>query len=928
MAQGPSNHTEINFQLIVEALPDAIIILSNAGQIKYINTQTEKMFGCNRDQVAGANIEALLSRSYKDSNPEFIQSIFLNPNSTAGGEGIQLVGSRADGTEFPIEIGLNAIKTEDGIVIVATVTDATHQKQLEGNVKVVEKRFTALIENNYDIIALLDEKGLVTYHSPSAERLLGYSYDEIHGKPAISFFHPDDVPDIIARLELARQNPGLPMFRRNRMKHKDGHYIWTEGNTTNLLEDENVRAFVGNFRDISERKIADEKLMKANRLYAFISEINQCIVHDADEHTIFDKACRIATEIGKFTVAMVGRLDYDLEEINAAAQSGLYQNEDIPFSKIPITRVQSTVHILNTNTYFLCNDLEKEYEMGIWRTFADKYQLRSSMVLPLYKSGRIYATFNLYSSEKNFFDHEEIALLLEAAEDISFALDLFEKEKVKTEMEALVLHNEHRLNQAQAVAHLGSWEMNLADGKIILTEEACRIYGLDVEDKVHSFESYLSFIHPEDVGFVLNIVQQARDNFANFSFRHRIVRKNGDVRYIFSQAEYEFSDTGQAVGMYGVEHDETEIKEAQNALEQSEANLRMIMDLIPQSIFAKDYAGKFVYANKSFAALYGLTPEQLINKNILDIIPIREEGLEFLKTDQNVIQSGATTIVPEQPFTDYEGRVHHLHTVKVPFTVAGTNQKAILGVLFNVTEQKQRDEERTKIIADIVQRNKDLEQFSYIVSHNLRAPVANIIGIADVMELPGLTDEDKKYLFTNLFTSVKKLDDVIMDLNYILQLKEGVHLQKEPVNFSGLIDDIELSILHVMRIEHVEIKSDFSEIDEMITLKSYLYSIFYNLITNSIKYRQTELQPVIEIASRKHVGSIELIFRDNGLGIDLEKKGDQIFGLYKRFHSFGEGKGMGLFMVKTQVETLGGTISITSEVNKGTEFRINFPVNN
>ena len=95
----------------------------------------------------------------------------------------------------------------------------------------------------------------------------------------------------------------------------------------------------------------------------------------------------------------------------------------------------------------------------------------------------------------------------------------------------------------------------------------------------------------------------------------------------------------------------------------------------------------------------------------------------------------------------------------------------------------------------------------------------------------------------------------------------------------------------------------------MITLKSYMHSIFYNLISNSLKYRKPDIAPVIEIRSRKLDDRIELYFKDNGIGIDMEKNGDMLFGLYKRFNQhIAEGKGMGLFMVKTQVETIGGKI--------------------
>ena len=230
-------------------------------------------------------------------------------------------------------------------------------------------------------------------------------------------------------------------------------------------------------------------------------------------------------------------------------------------------------------------------------------------------------------------------------------------------------------------------------------------------------------------------------------------------------------------------------------------------------------------------------------------------------------------------------------------------------------------------MSEIVQRNKDLEQFSYIISHNLRAPVANISGVTELLQMPGIDKYDERNFIRDLGASVKKLDDVIMDLNYILQLKNKENKEKEHVKFSELLTEIKLSLNELIISNDVEIISDFSVVDEIPTLKSYLCSIFLNLITNSVKYRRQDLQPVIEITSRRLTDKIQLSFKDNGLGIDLGARGSQVFGLYKRFHSHVEGKGMGLFMVKTQVESMGGKISIFSEVNKGTEFRIEFELN-
>ncbi len=253
--------------------------------------------------------------------------------------------------------------------------------------------------------------------------------------------------------------------------------------------------------------------------------------------------------------------------------------------------------------------------------------------------------------------------------------------------------------------------------------------------------------------------------------------------------------------------------------------------------------------------------------------------------------------------------------------------KEILGLSIaakDITERKNMELERIKITNDLIQRNKDLEQFTYIISHNLRAPVANILGLSALMKSTNITQQIKKEYMAALEKSVKRLDDVVVDLNNVIQVRRNISEKKEITRFSTTVNNIVDSIKGLIEKEKVTINSNFSDIDEMVTIKSYLYSVFYNLISNSIKYRKADESPVIDITSIKAGKKIILIFKDNCTGIDLKVNKDKVFGLYKRFHANIEGKGMGLYMVKTQVETLGGKVDIKSEVNKGTEISIEF----
>ena len=236
-----------------------------------------------------------------------------------------------------------------------------------------------------------------------------------------------------------------------------------------------------------------------------------------------------------------------------------------------------------------------------------------------------------------------------------------------------------------------------------------------------------------------------------------------------------------------------------------------------------------------------------------------------------------------------------------------------------------QNEQKEKMTADLIQRNKDLEQFAYIISHNLRAPVANIIGLSYRLQKIGLPDELRSQIGAGLSTSVAKLDEVIRDLNDILKIRQKVDESKQLIKLASFVSDIHLSIEKMIENEKAVIYWNFTEAEEIVAIKSYLHSIFYNLISNSLKYRQLTVPPIIKITSHKVNGKIVLLFEDNGIGIDLSTAGEHVFGLYKRFHTDrAEGKGMGLYMVKTQVESMGGKISVNSEVNVGTQFRIEF----
>jgi light-regulated signal transduction histidine kinase (bacteriophytochrome) len=240
----------------------------------------------------------------------------------------------------------------------------------------------------------------------------------------------------------------------------------------------------------------------------------------------------------------------------------------------------------------------------------------------------------------------------------------------------------------------------------------------------------------------------------------------------------------------------------------------------------------------------------------------------------------------------------------------------------DITERKLAELDREKMTNDLLQHNKDLEQFGYIVSHNLRSPVANIRGLVSLLQTGSdMSPDDFQKCLLGLSEAAARLDGVITDLNFILQTRREIEENKEYVEFDKLMATIKTGLGDQIYRQGAIIETDF-QVKSVYALRTYLHSIFINLIGNSLKYRRPEVDPIIKISTRQIGNKIQIVFCDNGLGIDLEKHGSKLFGLYKKFHLHVEGKGMGLYMVKTQVGILGGTIKVSSKLNEGTCFTI------
>ena len=262
---------------------------------------------------------------------------------------------------------------------------------------------------------------------------------------------------------------------------------------------------------------------------------------------------------------------------------------------------------------------------------------------------------------------------------------------------------------------------------------------------------------------------------------------------------------------------------------------------------------------------------------------------------------------------------------------------AINGIIYNfrdITESKLAEEvlkeieeknalEREILIRELTHSIKDLKQFTYITSHNFKAPLSNLIGLLNHVDFNTLSS-DNKSIVEMFKTSTLQLNKTIDDLVRILIVKNNVNVNIFKNDINEILDTVVASLQYEIDETGCTINKKLQVADIHFN-KSYLESILLNLISNAIKYRSPRRPLTIDIATERAPNEeVLLTIKDNGVGIDLIQNQDRIFGLYQRFHSNPDGVGLGLYMVKSQLNALGARIDVESEVDKGTAFFITF----
>jgi len=322
---------------------------------------------------------------------------------------------------------------------IGTCIDITEIKQAETAVRESEWRFRIVARATSDIIWDWDLTANSAWWNEGMQTQFGYSPDEIEpgSESWTNRIHPDDLDRVVNGIHAVIDGKADNWTDEYRFRRKDGSYayIYDRGFVVRNENSEALR-MIGGMTDITERKSAENKMLRLNRVYKMLSEINSLIVHVHDKQQLFDEACRIAVEDGEFLLSWVGIIDKDLKQVKPVAFSGIndgYLDEINISLDINSPRGRGpTGRAIHDNKPFIISDIATDPNMKYWREKALARNFRSSVAIPLSVSGEVVGALNLYAREMAFFDEDEIKLLTELASDISYALqNIMQREKLE-----------------------------------------------------------------------------------------------------------------------------------------------------------------------------------------------------------------------------------------------------------------------------------------------------------------------------------------------------------------------------------------------------------------------------------------------------------------------------------------------------------------
>ncbi|OKL38415.1 hypothetical protein A3841_06760 [Pontibacter flavimaris] len=861
--------TQRHFKRLFEQNPIPMFVYDqHTFRFLEVNEAAVQEYGFTQEEFLQLTVFDILPEEEKEA----VRNRISRMDKAADDNNVGVKHMRKDGSVFRVLLRSHAFKAKKG-VYPRLVTSENIQKQEEfiATLAKSEKQLREVSSSIPGAVYQFQVEGgskmTFPFVSDGITGLFGVTPEEVYSNPNVLFeaVHPHDLDEVGQSIAAATAS-FLPWVQDLRIWNKARRkWTWIRGHGLPSSNKDGIMLYNGTFIDITDQKEAQEKLVA--------SEANLRALLDSSPQAIY-------------------LLDKDLNVLlyNAVAA------EEV--RKLALKELQPGQNMLDLTT--------EEERATLIESHARALQGKPTQ----YETGCGELWFEVAFRPVLTHDRQVISVAL-SIHDISEQRNII----------SAIKNSEAQLARAQNLARIGSWEYDLLRDSLSISDNLYTIYGVSPESFSVTFNSLQAFFHPEDRDSALQDYERMLEEKTIVSTEHRIRLRDGSEKYLHQTMEPLLNYEGQVVKVLGTTQDITEHKAREQEISEAKDRFQSTIENIPEIILSADAQMRVSYISPQCGEITGYTEKDFTQQHLWpevvhkDDLPLLQERL------QEEVQQGKKT-QQEIRIITRDGRQKWVLLRMSPMLGKNREVLRIDVSAADITDRKQEEAKRTLLTEQLQVQNQNLQQFAYIVSHNLRAPIANIMGLTSIYDRARPEADLNKHIIDNLGQSARHLDNTIRDLNHILTVRGQILNVSEQVCFEELLQDILKSISIELESTQAIVAYDFSHAPSILSLRSYIHSVFQNLLTNALKYRDPQRKPEICIRTYKQKDYICIEISDNGLGIDLSKVKGKLFGLYKRFHQHIEGRGLGLHLVKTQVDLLGGKIEVDSRVGEGTTFKI------
>jgi PAS domain S-box-containing protein len=893
LEQEKLKESEDRFSKAFHSSPGALSISRiNDGTFLDVNQSFLNMYGYKREELIGRKATELNIYDDPVERKEIVRQLekqgkLLNYEVTA---------RTKSGTEINALTSAEKIEIHGQAHIIWTTIDITDRKKAEKALLESEEKFSKIFHSS--------PVGMVMTHLPEGRCvnvneayliMLEYSREDVVGRDSRDLnmhIDPQKRAEVFRLLGEQGKVTNIEMSFRT----KTGRIIEMLSSIDTINVQGQEYSLSTNI-DITQRKQAETEINQLNRELRAINECNQVIVHASDEKPFLFDVCRILCTSAGYRMAWIASVEHDEAKsvipLAWYGDEGYIDNANITWANTERGQGPAGVAARTGRTHFF-QDFATDPVAIPWREAALSRGYRSSIAVPLFTSeGTVFGLFSLYSPEPDSFNTAEIRLLEELAANISFGV--------------IALREKMRRQRAEAeISHLASFpELNPSpvleiepNGKIVYANPAAKIhFPLMIQGKKHQFLT----------DFINSMKKIGTDSITKDI-------KIGDSWYEETLA---FVLSTKNYMLYA--RDVTERKNAEVALQETRDYLNNLLNYANAPIIVWDPLFHITQFNHAFERLTGRAAEDVIGKQ-LDILFPEEQRAHAMEHIRRAV-SGERMEVEEISIQHKDGSIRTvLWNSATLFDQDSKTPLATIAQGQDITERKAAEDELKQRTMDLEASNKELEAFSYSVSHDLRAPLRSITGFSTVLledYNDELDNEGKSYL-KKISDSGELMGQLMDDLLKLSRVtRSDLNMEKLDLSdmaqkiVNGLTEDEPKRKVKVMIAPNMTANGD----------KNLIGLVLQNLLGNAWKYSSKTSEPRIEMGTLEHNGKQAYFVRDNGVGFDMTYA-NKLFQPFQRLHKATEfsGTGIGLATVQRIIRRHGGEVWAESKVGEGATF--------